>query len=146
LDVTQYVINAQGEIDVTMDTQFTVDMPNSTSIPFQLGTISGPFKVAGGINSLTNFPHTVNGSLSIYHSKITDLSGINKIVKRIKGNFIMGNTMTNVLGTIMIRGVVKVDGDRAKVDEILNKYLPTQDCMGAQEDMYAAGLEDQANL
>lgn len=117
-------------------------------IPFQFGTINGHFSVVAKDVPLgfKGFPHHINGHLGIYDSNIVNLSGIHKVIKYIGHTVVCRPDVTHVLGLLMIDGIKKIDSDRDKIDEILNKYLPTQDVIMAQDELIDAGFIEQAKL
>lgn len=128
---------------------------NELVLPVQFGTVTGYFDISHtNICSLRGIPHTIHGSFACIGTPITSLSGIHKIVKHIGGRAILPSNITHVLGVLLIDGVTSITIGSATnpvdfkyhLERILNKYLPTQDAISAQDELIDAGYIEQAKL
>jgi hypothetical protein len=74
-----------------------------------------------------------------------------KIIKEIKGEFdaTKNPIKSHVLGLLLIKGITEIKLDNKKVEEILNRYLPSNGMMSvleAQDELIGAGLDEYAQL
>ena len=105
-------------------------------------------------------PHTIEGYFNCSSNGILSMSGVDKIIKYIDGQFICGpipdrdtsvvlTNTTHLLGVLLIKGVTRVRIDYefpSRLDDILNKYVGTGDILSAQDELIDAGYIDQARL
>lgn len=97
------------------------------------------------VASLEGIPAKINGSFSAEGcTSLVSLKGIHKILKEVDGDldFSSSGVKENVLGVLMIRGVTDVKLPEAKVAEIINKHLKSEDkdLHAAQEELIDAGF------
>lgn len=98
------------------------------------------------ITSLVYCPHTVGGSFYAEQTKITSLSGIHKLVKKINGEFSIDPHYTHILGLLLIPGVSYIEANDQKLTNILNKHLKDKNIILAQDELLEAGFTQQAKL
>lgn len=101
--INHWTINDKGEVDV--DDNVRLSFMRETELPFPFGTINGNFNCNKSmldedcyvpLESLENFPHTVNGYVDIMENALTSLEGC---TKKIAGNFACNhNKLTSFVG------------------------------------------------
>lgn len=144
-NVTSYTIAEQGVINTNQSVSL-VDYQEST-LPFQFGVVDGNFDCYNArLTSFTGFPHKITGSLYLYDSHIYSLHNIHKTVKFIGERFASNDSVTDILGLLLIGGLQSVQLDVGPIDDIMNKYVGTGDILAAQDELIDAGLKAQARL
>ena len=104
------------------------------------------------LRSLEGAPEKVGGHFFASQcKKLTSLEGIHRQVKEINGALLvdMSPIKSHVLGVLLIQGLSMVRLDNRRVEDILNKHLPSQGMRSlllAQEELLDAGLEEFAKL
>lgn len=146
--VGDFWINDDGDIDVprgVMLQRTCYNIPHNLGIRF--GTVSGCFDVSNTlITSIQGFPKSIQGNLLCHRSNISSLSGIDRIVKEVRGFIRVGNATTHLLGLLMVDGVSYVETGRPAVNDILNKYVKSKDIISAQDELIDRGFVDIAHL
>lgn len=119
--------------------------------------VGGPKEVGGdyviraneSLTSIEGAPTKVGGDFDAKECRrLVSLKGIHKMVKECNGTMNFGDTgvKESVLGLLMIRGVKKIIVPEAKVAEILNKHLGTDDIHVVQEELIDAGFASYAKM
>jgi hypothetical protein len=154
-EIRNYIINPNGVVDVNDNVMFHYDNgkfdPKSiVTIPIKFGIVTGSFSYyRTSVSSIKSAPSIIGGSFHCNNSNITSLSGVDKIVKQIRGRFIGDENQTHLLGLLLIPGITTFrinDTSIGLIDKIMNKYLGTGDILSAQDELIDAGLIDQARL
>lgn len=103
-------------------------------------------------NKLKNLdfaPFSINGHVCVNQNEIASLHNIHKSIKRINGTFdLVNNPITsNVLGLLLIHGLIEVYLDNQKLQKIINNHLSGhRDVFECQEELINANLDDFAKL
>lgn len=120
--------------------------PNLTSM------VGSPRRVDGSANfvdspvvSLEGVPEHIGKQLGLHDTSIYNLHGIDKLVKYMRF-FSCNDGTSQVLGLLLINGLIRVQVGPKAVDDILTKYLGTGDILSAQDELIDAGLKAQAKL
>jgi hypothetical protein len=137
-----------------------------TSLKGTLDTVIGDFSVAGceNLSDLTGSPTSVGGWDSSGCHSLRSLKGISEEIhgdayfadcinlESLEGLKYVGGELgikrclklKKVLYVFKIKGVQKVVHDNNTLTKILNKYLPSRDIIGCQDELMDAGLEEYA--
>jgi hypothetical protein len=135
-------------------------------LPVQFGIVSGdftcnshmtsfkgtPMYVGGKFNceytsikSFEHFPMYIHRGFDCYGIPGQSISGIDKLVKYIKGAVTFETGLTHVLGLLLIPGITDFASGN-DVGEILRRHLHTKDIIAAQDELIDAGFIAQARL
>jgi hypothetical protein len=174
--IQNYTIRPDSVVDVNGDVNL-YNIHSIMDIPIQFGDIGGLFSVqCTSITSLKGVPSVVNEMFSCSGTNITTLehapaivrghfycndthiksmSGVDKMIKQIEGEFecrpraddLWGTlTPTHLLGLLLIDGIRMFYFDNKEVSKIMSKYCGTGDILSAQDELIDAGFIDQARL
>lgn len=109
--------------------------------------VGGDYAISNNSNlsSLEGVAQKIGGDFNCSrNSKLTSLKGIHKMIKQVNGemNFADSGVKENVLGLLVISGVTSIKLPDAKVTEIMNKHLKSEDrdINACQEDLINAGF------
>ena len=142
--IHNFIIRPDGKVDVSGHASVWW---NRTILEARFGTVHGTFDVSETqLASIAGFPEIINGDLLCYRTHIVSLSGIDKIVKQVRGNIKVNHNSTHLLGLLLIEGVVKLDTGSFRRDDILKKYIGTGDIISAQDELLDAGFDWSARL
>jgi hypothetical protein len=144
--IKNYTIRPDGVVDVDGHTEVRT---KEKILPVQFGIITSTFSCEGSYSliSIKGFPQYVHHDFFCDESGIKSLSGIDKVIKEIKGGFYCDRDVTHILGLLLVKGITKFDIDsEGPIDRIMNKYIGTGDILSAQDELIDAGFTDQARL
>jgi uncharacterized protein (UPF0128 family) len=145
--ITNYTVDNCGTVNIMGDLTMT-DL-RCWNLFVRFGQVSGNVLFSHGSSVVTfeGFPKVVCGNLNVASSRITSMTGLDKVVKYVGGNIVGRKGMTHLLGTLLIPGVKNICIDQGEaVDRILNRYLGTGDIISAQDELIDAGYVEQARL
>jgi hypothetical protein len=104
------------------------------------------------LTSLEGAPTSVGGNFDCSFNNLTSLEGIEKILKKMDGNFYAeGNPLkSHVIGLLLMKGCKKVELDNKQVQEILNRHLKSpfgnKRVIDCQSELLDANLDEFAKL
>jgi hypothetical protein len=112
-----------------------------------------PEEVGGNFNchycmnleSLKGMEHSIikkNFDISV----CLNLKSLNYLPKQINGELLMPDVLNvrNYLIIFKTKGITKIQDSNLEIETIINKYLPTKDVIGCQDELIEAGLEEYA--
>lgn len=150
----QYNIRADtGIVDVprSVTLDLPVTPPDINWVGMQFGRVNGSFSFGNNptITSLKGVPRIIGGDLRCDNTRITNYSGIDKLIDKMGGIIYVPEDSTHLLGVLLVKGLSRISITKSpKSEHILNKYLNmgTRDVLSAQDELIDAGYTKQARF
>lgn len=172
-NIANFTINEDGTVDVAGDV--ILKSYKGSTLPVQFGIVHDGFSIQdsnltsfvgaprsvgkwfNGVNtkvsSIAGMPSYIGQGLGIWNTRIHSLSGIHKVVRVCKGHFSCNKNVTHILGLLLVKGIIEVNIDSGElgerngpIDNIINKYLGTENVIMAQDELLDAGFIEQAKI
>lgn len=135
-----------------MADSFDADRKGLSSLEGAPAHIRGSLYCSGNeLTSLEGVPARIDGYFHCTNNKLTSLKDIHLQIKHIgRGVYFERNSIkSHVLGLLLIDGIKMARIGYSKVDDILNRHIPSkgmESVLEAQDELILAGLEEYAQL